>query len=58
MINEADRGGSKTPVPETHDSKLPYEKPTLRWEGVFETMALVCGKLSTQGQCRVSIKAS
>jgi hypothetical protein len=39
--------------------KLPYDKPAFRAEGVFETMALSCGKIdSTQGQCRSSRKAS
>lgn len=32
--------------------KLPYEKPAFRFEGVFETTALACGKIAgTQGQC-------
>jgi len=33
--------------------KKPYGKPTYRFERVFETMALSCGKISaTQFQCR------
>jgi len=39
--------------------KRPYEKPSFRFEGVFETSALACGKLNpTQGQCRSSRKTS
>jgi len=34
-------------------AKKPYNKPTYRFERVFETMALACGKVSaTQFQCR------
>jgi hypothetical protein len=33
--------------------KKPYKKPEFRYEQVFETMALACGKISgTQFQCR------
>jgi len=33
--------------------KKPYRKPSYRFEQVFETMALACGKISpTQFQCR------
>jgi len=28
-------------------AKKPYQKPSFRHERVFETMALVCGKVST-----------
>ncbi len=35
-------------------SRKPYQKPAFRYERVFETMALSCGKLSpTQFQCRI-----
>ncbi len=34
-------------------ARRPYQKPAFRYERVFETMALACGKLSpTQFQCR------
>ena len=34
------------------DSKKPYQKPAMRFEPVFETRALTCGKVqSTQSQC-------
>jgi hypothetical protein len=32
-------------------AKKPYTKPFFREEHAFETMALTCGKLATQGQC-------
>jgi hypothetical protein len=33
--------------------KKPYRKPEFRYEKVFETMALACGKITgTQFQCR------
>lgn len=37
----------------------PYERPTFRFERVFETMALACGKISpTQSHCRFNRKSS
>jgi hypothetical protein len=52
--NEGTHGtGSKPAV------KKPYQKPEVRHERVFETMALQCGKVnSTQGSCRFNRKAS
>jgi hypothetical protein len=40
--------------------KKPYEKPSFRFEKVFETSALSCGKTPNQGpgQCSVARKAS
>jgi hypothetical protein len=39
--------------------KKPYQKPEVRHERVFETMALACGKVQvTQGQCAHNRKAS
>lgn len=32
-------------------SKKPYEKPAFRYEQVFVTTALSCGKTATQGTC-------
>jgi len=32
--------------------KKPYNKHSFRSEKVFETMALACGKVATQFQCR------
>jgi hypothetical protein len=39
--------------------KKPYQKPSFRYERVFETMALACGKIHpTQFQCRFNRKTS
>jgi hypothetical protein len=39
--------------------KKPYSKPEFRFEKVFETLALACGKLQgQQGQCRFNRKRS
>lgn len=44
---------------EKHIVKKPYQKPEVRHERVFETMALACGKVqTTQGQCAHNRKAS
>jgi hypothetical protein len=44
----------------SHDTvKRPYEKPRVRFERVFETMAMSCGKVqATQGSCKHNRKAS
>lgn len=39
-------------------TKKPYTKPSFREERAFETMALTCGKLATQGQCVTNPKNS
>jgi hypothetical protein len=39
-------------------TKKPYEKPSFRFEQVFVTTALSCGKTGTQGQCSLNIKVS
>jgi len=40
-------------------TRLPYQKPAFRYERVFETMALACGKISpTEGQCASLLKSS
>lgn len=42
-----------------HKGKKPYQKPEFRYERVFETMALSCGKISpTEFQCRFNRKNS
>ena len=39
--------------------RKPYQPPAFRYERVFETMALSCGKTnSTQSQCRFNRKNS
>jgi hypothetical protein len=35
-----------------HTGKKPCQKPEFRSERVFETMALACGKVAVQFQCR------
>ncbi len=43
----------------TESGKKAYTKPEVRFERVFETMALSCGKISaTQAQCRFNRKTS
>jgi hypothetical protein len=40
-------------------ARRPYQKPAFRFERVFETMALSCGKVSpTQGGCVHNRQAS
>jgi len=47
------QGGAPRPA------KKPYKKPEFRYEKVFETMALSCGKVSpTEFQCRFNRKTS
>lgn len=49
----------KTPAEAKPPGKKPYEKPSFRYEKVFETMALACGKVHpTQFQCRFNRKNS
>ena len=49
-INDPDKPGA---------GKKPYQKPEFRYERVFETMALSCGKVSpTEFQCRFNRKTS
>lgn len=40
-------------------AKRPYRKPTVRYERVFETTALTCGKVqTTQAGCHYNRKTS
>ncbi len=40
-------------------TRKPYQKPSFQHERVFETMALICGKLDpTLSQCQVNRKTS
>jgi hypothetical protein len=45
---------AETNLLESHQpGKKPYHKPEFRFEKVFETMALACGKVApTQRNCR------
>lgn len=43
---------------ETPKLKKPYHKPSFRFESVFETTALSCGKVdTTQMQCHMNTKS-
>jgi hypothetical protein len=49
----------------THDdqqsaasAKKPYEKPSFRFEQVFVTTALRCGKVGGEAQCTLNLKVS
>ena len=45
--------------PRTPAAKRPYEKPAFRYEQVFVTTALSCGKISsTQSGCMLNTKNS
>lgn len=39
-------------------AKQPYVKPDFRFEKVFVTTALSCGKISTMQQCKTAASAS
>jgi len=54
-LNRQQKTPGETPGPR----KKPYQKPSFRYEKVFETMALSCGKVHpTQFQCRFNRKNS
>jgi hypothetical protein len=46
-------GEKKSPKP-----KKTYQKPEFRYERVFETMALACGKTPVGGRCAAHKKTS
>lgn len=54
-MNDSSSDNARTPV-----AKKPYEKPAFRYEQVFVTTALSCGKISiTQVNCTsTTLKAS
>ena len=54
---ETNRLPSGAEAPRT--ARRPYHKPAVRYERVFETRALVCGKIqSTQSACAHNRKTS
>lgn len=56
--SEQERKNRATPE-QTPKVKKPYVKPEVRYERVFETLALSCGKVQvTQGSCHYNRKAS
>jgi hypothetical protein len=61
MPEENDKGvGERPTAPESpQPGRKKYEKPSFRFERVFETMALTCGKVgAVQFQCRFNRKTS
>jgi hypothetical protein len=47
------------PSQKAEGGRKPYEKPAFRYERVFETRALSCGKVqTTQGSCHSNRKNS
>jgi hypothetical protein len=58
-MSAAATGHNQTPGAEVQKPRKPYRKPSFRYERVFETMALACGKISpSQPQCRFNRKNS
>jgi hypothetical protein len=56
-MNTNDKSAGTSPTPAT--KKKPYEKPSFRYESVFVTNALSCGKLANSGfSCNTNPKAS
>lgn len=50
---------SSNPSNTTTTAKKPYEKPSFRFEEVFVTSALACGKITaTQSGCGLNLKVS
>jgi hypothetical protein len=59
MANGNPAGPDNKPIVRRDHTKRAYSKPTFRFERVFETQALSCGKIgSTSTQCKLSKKAS
>jgi hypothetical protein len=54
----AEEQEQKSPTESNRAEKKNYKKPAFRSERVFETMALNCGKIAIQGQCRHKRRAS
>ncbi len=53
MMSDQENSGGPPPP------KKPYQKPEFRFERVFETRALVCGKVqTTQASCAHNRKTS
>jgi hypothetical protein len=57
MANENQTELEKKPQAEERIKKT-YTKPAFRFEHVFETQALSCGKMVGQGQCNIHHSAS
>jgi hypothetical protein len=51
-MDEKDRiADDKNAGDKSQAGKKPYHKPSFRFEKVFETMALACGKVNNRGFC-------
>jgi hypothetical protein len=58
MSDQREQPANRRAPAETR-AKKPYCKPDFKFERVFETMALSCGKISpVQAQCRFNRKNS
>jgi hypothetical protein len=58
MANGNAVGPENTRPTQEKQIKKPYTKPAFRFERVFETQALSCGKKHGLGQCHYSRKTS
>jgi len=59
MAEQNDKPGEQDGSESAPPGKKKYEKPAFRFERVFETMALTCGKIgAVEFQCRFNRKTS
>lgn len=59
MTQRNQPSGADKSAPSQNAAKKPYRKPEFRYERVFETLALACGKIHhNQAQCRFNRKTS
>jgi hypothetical protein len=56
--NEKQRQEDQSTTRDSAPAKKPYTKPEFRYERVFETMALACGKTAGVGFCKGHNKSS
>jgi len=58
-MSDAERGDDQEPAGDPKPARKPYHKPEFRFERVFETTALACGKINaTQKHCHFNRKTS
>lgn len=59
MSEQEPPDGATAPTNVQQPRKKPYQKPDFRFERVFETRALICGKIApAQGQCQFNRSTS
>jgi hypothetical protein len=59
MRQREETGRRTSSLEGTPAERKPYQKPAVRYERVFETSALVCGKIqTTQYACKINRKSS